>query len=341
MNVEIENAYDWFWELRTQLEAGAMPLASVGCTADLADLVVEAYTTGVMSERLPAGSATLHATIRPVWGQEPAVRSVHLDLRTGDPAATHVVSFASGPWVRTTQRRLLELRAEGAVAKDGTVYRRLLAWPHGNAKVPDPVVQPPVIHDATLADCGVRHAKRGPLDPERPVLVNGRFADEAVRLCEAADTTETGGAVLGRIARLAEPLLGTRTHIVTILGAIVQDPRHAGTESRFHYSAEALASAQKLCSVRGLGEDVISVFHTHGFSKGCGNCNQNPNCPLAECHPSLHDYDQLLAQLFPSKTTLLPIAGRKLGAEGRRPVLQIHGWQGGEMRPLPWATYED
>jgi hypothetical protein len=181
----------------------------------------------------------------------------------------------------------------------------------------------------------------GRVDPERPVLVSRRFAQEAVRLCEEADTMEAGGAVLGRLVRLPAPLPGTQARTVTILAAIVQDPRHTGTNSRFHFNAEALAHAQKLCSVRGLDEDVVTVFHSHGFSKTCGNCNQNPNCPLAECYPSLHDYDQLLAQLFPSKCTLLPIAGRKLGAGGRRPVLQIHAWIGGEMRPVPWITYED
>jgi hypothetical protein len=149
--VKIETDCDYFWELRTQPEPGAMPLARGRCTADMSDLVVEAYTTGVRADRLPADLATLHARIRPVWRQEPVVE---------------------------------------------------------------------------------------------------------------------------------------------------------------------------------------------GVSKRCGNCNQNPNCPLSESYPSLHDYDQLLAQLFPSKTTLLPIAGRKLGVEGRRPVLQIHAWHGGDMRPIPWATYE-
>ena len=341
MIVKIETDCDYFWELRTQPEPGAMPLARGRCTADMSDLVVEAYTRSVMADRLPADLATLHARIRPVWRQEPVVEGVQVELSAGDPKTAHVVVFSSGAWVRTSQKRRLELTSEGSVGKDETVYRFLLALPNGDAKMAAPLLEPPTIHDATLRDCGVRSVPSGSLDPARPVLVNDRFAHDAVRLCEEADTIETGGAVLGQIVRLPQPLTGTRTRIVTVLAAIVQDRRHAGTETRFHFSAEALAHAQGLCAVRGLGEDVVTVFHTHGFSKRCGNCNQNPNCPLSESYPSLHDYDQLLAQLFPSKTTLLPIAGRKLGVEGRRPVLQIHAWHGGEVRPVAWATYED
>jgi hypothetical protein len=61
---------------------------------------------------------------------------------------------------------------------------------------------------------------------------------------------------------------------------------------------------------------------------------------LAEAVPSLQDY-RLLATLFPSKSTLMPIAGRKLGAEERRPVLQVYAWRGGEMRPIRWRMYHD
>ena len=61
---------------------------------------------------------------------------------------------------------------------------------------------------------------------------------------------------------------------------------------------------------------------------------------MAEANPSLQDY-QLLESLFPSKSTLMPIAGRKLGEPGRRPVLQIHAWRGGQMQPIPWQEYTD
>jgi hypothetical protein len=101
-----------------------------------------------------------------------------------------------------------------------------------------------------------------------------------------------------------------------------------------------LAEAAQIADLRGFGETVQTVYHTHGWKNSCGRCNESPDCPLAECNPSLQDY-QLLETLFPSKTTLMPIAGRKLGTPGRRPVLQIHAWRGGHMQPIPWTQYVD
>ena len=89
----------------------------------------------------------------------------------------------------------------------------------------------------------------------------------------------------------------------------------------------------------GSGERVLTVFHSHGWGTGCSECNQREQCALPECTlVSLDDY-RVLETLFPSKATLLPIAGRKLGASGRRPVLEMHAWRGGSVRPIRWRTF--
>ena len=93
--------------------------------------------------------------------------------------------------------------------------------------------------------------------------------------------------------------------------------------------------------LRGLGETVVTVVHSHGWSTECGKCNENANCPLAECTlVSLSDY-QVLETLFPGKGTVMPIVGRRLGAPGKQPVLALHAWRGGEMRPLRFQRYAD
>jgi hypothetical protein len=117
---------------------------------------------------------------------------------------------------------------------------------------------------------------------------------------------------------------------------MLSDPRHTGDLTRFHISPEALIAGDQIAALRGKDEFVITVVHTHGW--GCGDCNQK-DCLLAECFPSLQDYE--LESLFPTKALLLPIAGRKQGAPGRRPILQIHAWRGGELRPIRWQTYYD
>jgi hypothetical protein len=162
-----------------------------------------------------------------------------------------------------------------------------------------------------------------------------------LKLTVEAGTSEIGGAVLGKMVRLAEPLPGTTTRVVTVLSACVPDARHIGSLSLLTFSPEALADADQVAQLRGLGETVITVYHSHGWGTGCGKCNDNEQCVLAECTlVSVQDY-QMIDGLVPHRSTVIPIAGRKLGAEERGPVLEIHAWRGGQMRPIRWQRYVD
>ena len=129
--------------------------------------------------------------------------------------------------------------------------------------------------------------------------------------------------------------------MVTVLSAAVVDRRHVGAPTLLTFSPEALAEGEQIAEMRGFGESVLTVYHSHMWGAGCDRCNQNEKCVLPECTTvSIQDY-QVLESLFPSKATLMPIAGRKLGAQGQRPVLEIHAWRGGEMRTIRWQRYHD
>jgi hypothetical protein len=313
-------------------------------TDDISDLIEESYMRGVLGEVFPADPERVEATVTPICSHEPLVDKVQVRLEVGlnGQRAEYTCDFPAGRWVRSAQLAALRLREEGTLGQEQSAYRALLAVknPRQSALKVPPLQAPPVF-DQTLEDFGVRELLAGKLAPDRPLLVNERLAADMVRLCEEADTTETGGAVLGKILRLPEPLPGTNTRIVTVFSATVEDPRHEGAPLSVRFSPQALAEAAKIADLRGFGETVQTVFHTHGWSKSCGKCNQNPKCPLAECsHVSVQDY-QLLESLFSSKATLMPIAGRRLGEEGKRPVLEIHAWQGGQMLPIGWQEYRD
>jgi hypothetical protein len=177
------------------------------------------------------------------------------------------------------------------------------------------------------------------MEPDRPVLVSARLAADAVRRCEEAGNDEAGGAVLGKLIRLPQPLPGTKTRIVTVLTSLVEDSRHQGKASEFRFSPAGLAEAARIGDLRGLGESVLTVFHSHGWSPDCRNCDPKARCALAEASPSLQDYEML--SLFPSKGTLMPIAGRYPGVQGERPVLRIHAWRGGQLQAIGWQQYAD
>ena len=343
MKIDVTSEYEVVSELRPRADLACVPLYSETVTTDIAELVEETYTRGVLSEKLPLNIDELGVEIVPVWQSEPLVDrlDVILTAASNGSSTVHKQRFSTGRWARSAKLAAVRLHEEGMLGENEVAHRMLLAMKRSDlAPLRVAPLEPPPFAAQSLKEFGVREIREGSLAADRPVLVNQRLAADAVRRCEEAGTTETGGAVLGKILLLDQPLPGSETRFVTVLSTVVEDPRHMGDPLSFAFSPEGLAAAAEFGELRGLGETVQTVFHTHGWANQCGNCNQNAQCPLAESNPSLQDY-QLLESLFSSKATMLPIAGRKLGAEGRRPILQIHAWRGGEMKPIKWQEYSD
>ncbi len=340
MDLTIRNEFRYFGELYSTSQPTGTLLASHDATAGLGELVDEAYMRAVLAEQIPGDASSIEVSLAPRWKEEPVVDTVEV-VMTADGASAYTQRFPSGPWARQAQLQAVQLRREGTLGQNDTAYYALTAVKNGGGtglKVP-PLQAPPVIAQS-LEQLGVRRLGEGGLVPDRPVLVNQRLADDGVTLCEKAGLSETGGAVLGKIVRLPEPLQGTTTRTVTVLTSLVEDERHVGKEASFEISPEGLQRAATIADLRGLNERVVTIFHTHGWSPRCGNCSRSDACPLPRCSVSAQDYI-LLQTLFPAKDTLMPISGRKLGAQGDRPVFRLFAWNGGEMRSIRWQSYFD
>lgn len=316
------------------------PLHHEDVTADLADLVDEAVTRGVLAGHLEPGSAPAAITIGPEWTVEPVVDRIRVAVAAGT-VAPYEAEFREGRWTRRAVETLRRLRAEERLTEDDKAYVRVVALRDANATLELSPVQVPEVTDQPLAELGVRELGSGELDPDRPVLVNARAVDEILERTVEAGFAETGGGMLGKIVRLPEPLEGTRTPVVTVLTAGVADGRHEGAPGRLSFSAEALVDAARIAELRGRGEAVLTAYHTHGWGKDCNECNHSAACALPSVELVSADDYQVLDSLFPAKSTVMPIAGRRLGAAGKRPVLAIHAWSGGAMRPVGWRTYTD
>jgi hypothetical protein len=338
------SAFDFFSELCLAGLDTEPPLHREAMESDLVDLVDEAFVQAVLADEVPPEAReSLEVFVAPVWDEEPVAGEIEVSMTwpgRQDPPVRR--SFRSGRWTRRAQARAWELAADGSLGEGARTSVRIVAeGPRRRDSLPLRGFHAPVIATRTLEDLGVREVGGEPLCARRPVLVNRRMLEDIVSETEAAGATETGGGVLGTIVRLDEPIAGAATRVVTVLTTAVSDPRHTGEVARVTFDPGALAYAAHIAGLRGSGERVLTAYHSHGWGSGCGRCNRSAECAIPSAsYVSLDDY-RVLESLFPSKSTVLPIAGRKLGAPGDRPVLEIHAWMGGRMEPISWRTYDD
>lgn len=343
MQVDIDCPWQFASELHREPDADGIPLSSEDATEHVLELVEDAFVDGVLADVLPESPEQVRARVEPVFSRDRIVDRIetHLEAVCNGSAAEYRARFSSGRWNRTRYPRLLQLREEGTLAKEENAFHSLSAVPGKSKLSQPPLLQAPPIINGTLEQFGISELGAGDLMPDRPILINQRLETDSVTACVAAGARETGAAALGAIVRLPEPLPNTSTPIVTLATTCIEDRRHSGQVNEWSISPEALAESAQIAELRGFGESVITVIHSHGWSTECGKCNENANCPLAECtHVSLMDY-QVLETLFPGRATVMPIVGRKLGADGKQPVLAMHAWRGGEMRPVRFRRYVD
>lgn len=305
---------------------------------DQIDLVDEVFADGVLSGRLPDRYDDAEAAVAPVWTEGDAVGELEVAVRVRAAGREHRHGYrcTAERWSRTAEVRRQALVAAGRLAEEETLRWSVTARRDGEPscrRLP-PLSVPPWV-DGPLEEHGIRLPPEWSPDPARPVLLERRLVLEILQGTMDGGYNEAGGAVLGKIVRLPEPLPGTETRLVTVLTAGVSDGRHRGTPGRLHFDPQALIDAAAEARRRGRGESVLTAWHSHGWSAGCRHC-QRPDCPLPHVgQVSVDDY-RVLESLFPSKATLMPIAGRLPGADGDRPALIVYRWHGGVLRPLVW-----
>ncbi len=341
IDAALDCAAEFFVELGTAPQAGDLPpLHRESIQGDLAELIDEVWVRGILAGGLDADAGRVRVAIEPRPSGAGALQGIAVRLEDERGGSREQV-FRHGPWLRRAQAIALRLCRAGGLPEGRELHVRLRVEVGPRARAESPFLQAPEIAEGTLEELGVRSLGAGELDPARAVLVNARALEELLALTERAGALETGGAMLGRIVRLPEPLAGSATRIVTVLTAFLADQRHRGEEQRFTFSPAALAEAARTAELRCLGERVLTAAHSHGWGAGCNRCNHDERCALPPCtEVSLDDY-RVCDSLFPGKATLLPIAGRQLGASGERPVLALHAWLGGALRPIRWRSYSD
>lgn len=360
MHVSISSEHEFLMEIWSRLDGSNVPLHQESIVCDLPALVEETFIHGVLSGAFPNDAEALDSAIVPRWATEPFLEGIEVQLSAGSGAEAphpggegrkgtarrssvrYSRAFSAGPWGRRALRIAQALRHEGTLGEKEPGYALILARRNGHpARVERAPLFPLEISAASLEDLAVARLGAGSLVPDRPVLVSARAVGEGIRLCREAGKREAGAAVLGKLVRLPEPLPGTRTRIVTILSAVIADPRHRGEVGQVTFDPEALVEAETVADLRGRGEQVFTILHTHGWVEECEACSRHADCPLPEC-TYVSDKDiAVMETLFSSKAAVMPIVGRSGEADVSGPVLAIHAWRGGELRGIRWQEYEE
>jgi hypothetical protein len=346
MQALIESHHEFELELRLEADPLAAPIRA--SFADGLDaLLEEAWVRALLGDRLESDAASFTARVEPLWSEPPFVRGLGVALVDAHGVET-AFEFDAQAWTRTAtalarrpSSRAATPESEIDAASDGRARWRARLVAERRAKHERRRHSgwlAPAIEPGTLDELGVRDFASADFEPDRPVLIAAHVHDEIVELTERAGEREIGGVLLGKCVRLAEPLRGATTRVATVFTAALVDQRSRGESGRFDFAPEALLEAALVADARGRGEAPLSVFHSHGW--GCGDCNQVP-CRIPRCDVISADDYVVVESLLAGKAALFPVAGRKPGASGRRPVLVVHAWSGGVMRPIRWAVYRE
>lgn len=341
MPLSARRSFDFSAELMLSPGSGEPPLLRESIDEDLTDLVHEAVVSAFLADELHAGVGDLDVVVSPVWEREPVAREIEVRIERPGGAVLARRRFGAGRWTRRAHEVALHLATDGDLGADARIYVCLVAESRRSEIVVPLRAQLPRVLDGSLDALGVRGIGVEPLCPDRPVLANRRMVERILDETVQSGPAETGGSMLGGHVRLDEPLVGTTTRVVTVLTHVIPDARHVGAVGRVTFDTGALADAAQIAVARGRGERVLTAYHSHGWGSECGRCNANPDCAIPSASFVSTDDYRVLESLFPSKSTVMPIAGRKLGASGDRPILEIHRWALGRMEPIPWRTYDD
>jgi hypothetical protein len=337
MDVHIHSHHELTLELRASTDLSVPPLFAEDVTDALADNAREAFLTGVTIGAIPRDvRGPMHVTLTPIGSREPFVERLRIDVGTATDRAAYTYELTREAWMRRAGERTCLLRRQGQLGEHETCHACLVAVPatlrHGTLR--PPLLEVPPAVEKPLAAFGVFSYGSGRLDPDRPILVNRQLEDDIIARTQAAGKNETGGAVVGQLVWLPEPLPHTRAHIVTLLTMQVPDQRHEGSSDELRISTDALAEAARIAQLRG--ERVLTVWHSHGWCPS--TCPSRASCLVSPSETSPQDYE-VARELFPSKTTVMPICGFDR-SEPDVPVLYVHGWCRGVLSPIAYLRYE-
>ncbi len=236
------------------------------------------------------------------------------------------------------ERAVKELVAAERLPKGDESLRYLVAAYPGDESAPpaSPFTTrelPPALtlRDRSLAELEASAARSEPrgeaaADGDHPVFLPETALDEARQLAREAGARETGGVLIGHLARDLE-----RGELYCEITAQLPARHAQGELTRLTFGAETWTDVQAALTLRRRGEILLGWWHSHPVAAWCKECapEKRDACRLRDGFLSAHD-KALHRTVFARGFTLALVVSVVDDAD---PVLSLFGWRAGLLVP--------
>ncbi|MCZ6889147.1 MAG: Mov34/MPN/PAD-1 family protein [Gammaproteobacteria bacterium] len=161
-------------------------------------------------------------------------------------------------------------------------------------------------------------------DGDLPVFVQDRVLQEAVELAAAAGAQETGGILLGQLARDA-----ASQDLVLNVNVLMTAPLTEATGTSLRFGPDTFAAVEQLLGLRRRDEIMVGWWHSHPHF--CANCPEAQREQCAFGKPFFSEADRSVHRtLFPQAHSLALLV-TDLG--NAQPHLDLFTWRRGVIEP--------
>lgn len=322
----------------------AQPRTHLGLVAfdpDFEPAVESAVLAGLRCGALMPDARIEAALLTPVWAERGAPFVDAFEVRLESEGSAPFVQTIPRNWLRSAARTASATMIERGLLAAGDLFRHEVcafdaapaaksgaaggASARGDGVACDAALRTPALapqrYDLieTLRDAG---ALDDP-DVRDPALVIPAGVIEQTReAARRAGNSETGGILIGRICRSADP-----GDIVVEVTAQVPAAHSVATETRFTFTPETWAAASDAIALRRRNEKMVGWWHFHGWF--CRKCSKQAQESCVYSRPFFSEEDVHLHRTVFGRATNVALLVSDFGPRGQE--VAVYGWRDAEV----------
>ncbi|MDT4969428.1 MAG: hypothetical protein QOJ64_4165 [Acidobacteriota bacterium] len=273
------------------------------------------------------------STVTPIWHStlgEPYLKGFRIDVAAN--RSSEVSTDFRNSYFRQLAKQASELFIERGALNKGDRFKYLVAAFPQQEKEQSPVeirftseeVTPPLaVTDASLSELLDGAIAQGDQSQDDiPLIVPQNVLDEVKALSKQARLTETGGVLIGRLARDVE-----RCEMLAQVTAQIPARHTEATVTSLTFTSETWTDVRAALELRRKGEIMLGWWHSHPVREWCKGCSLESQkvCSMASDFFSAHDR-ALHRTIFPRAYSVALVVN-DLPAD--HSTYSMFGWRGG------------